>query len=146
MTLARSPSHVVIGFANGQPQGTMLKKLKEAFSTFKARRRQQQFEERINFEIHNRIMSHVMRDEIFDYPFGSRSELREFGDKIDAQELHDLVEERIRNMPDGVGECFKYVFRRDLCQWLEQYAELAWKHRTRPEPDPRTVARPYVPA
>lgn len=108
---------------------------------FFARIRQKLFVSRMDREIFFQIFPHLEHEADHGYQFSSDDELYKalLAGNLDAKKLLCDIDRVALNMPDAQGQAFRYIFARDLNQFMKKYMAYARRDERR-EIDPRFVA------
>lgn len=80
-----------------------------------------------DWEIFNRLLAHTQGEKACGYPFDTMEQMRAQTQAHDAQALLDLLESQVQQMPQGYGEAFRYLMRRDICNRIEMHLNVAQK-------------------
>jgi hypothetical protein len=113
-------------------------------SSFFARLRRWLFKSHVEQEIYGRICPHLRREKNSDYSFTTIDDMNRETASFEVQELQELVEGKIRNMPKTYAAAFRYVMQRDLRDRLRMYDGLARLHVKPAFVDPRHISRPVM--
>jgi hypothetical protein len=107
--------------------------------SFFTRLREKFFKWRLSQEIFEQMFPHLEGEKDFGYSFRTDEEMNEQTEKLNVQPVLDSIEESIRNMPKGYGECFRHVMHRDLHELFRRYERESRRRENRKEDGPRFI-------